>query len=138
MPSECNCLASCLILITAVGIVYYHHLNSESKRKLQSLQNSCLRFSFDIIYRNHITSHYRRLILLKLEAKYTLNCAVLIYKVIKWKESEYLYNLLCFRSDCPIPYLPHLSIPKHIIEKIPAAKIYNTSIVQPSFLFKKD
>lgn len=57
-------------------------INSETKRKFQSLQNSCLRLSFDINYRVHITPYSRRLNLLKLQEKYTLNFADQSYKVI--------------------------------------------------------
>lgn len=79
--------------------VYYHFLSNEVKNKLQILQNSCLRFSFSIARREHITPYYNRFSILKLELRFLFLYSTLLYKIIHSRQPSYLYSLLVKRCD---------------------------------------
>ena len=92
-------LMSSLILshIDYCNCVYFSHLTQGSKRKLQILQNNCMRFSFDIRRREHITPYYNRLSILRLEGRSTLLLGCLLFNVLRLGLPRYLYVLLVRR-----------------------------------------
>lgn len=80
--------------------VYYNFLSNEFKNKIQKLQNSCLRYSFTNINRTeHITPHYNKQNLLKIESKFLFMYASLLYNIVKNSLPEYLVDLLTSRTD---------------------------------------
>ena len=110
-------LMSSLILshIDYCNCVYFSHLTQCSKRKLQILQNNCMRFSFDIPRREHITPYYNRLRILRLEGRFTLLLGCLLFNILRSGLPCYLYVLLVRRhfqmSRC-LRTIDSFSVPK--------------------------
>lgn len=79
--------------------VYFSFLNAHFKHKLQMLQNSCLRFSFNVNYSDHVTPFYINLSILKLNEAFCCQFIMTVYNVLKSGKPLYLFNLLQQRSD---------------------------------------
>lgn len=79
--------------------VYYFFLTGSLAHKVQKMQNVCLRFSFNIAYRDHLTVHYDRLSILKTGQLFTLQYLQLIFNVVKNSTPKYLEQLLTKRCD---------------------------------------
>lgn len=79
--------------------VYYSFLSNRMKHRLQVLQNCCLRYSFLLPYTDHVTPHYNRLSILKLEHRFAVLYGTLLYNVIHTGQPVYLYNFLVKRSE---------------------------------------
>lgn len=79
--------------------VYFSYLTETFKNKIQILQNCCLRFSYIYINkREHITQHYNNMNILKINNRFKLSYATLLYKVITFKVPSYLFQLLVRKS----------------------------------------
>ena len=120
----CNSLV--LSIMDYGDVVYGSSLTAEVSRSVQKLQNACLRFSYNITYREHITPHLNRLAILTMSnrRKYHLSC--FIHKILKTGQPTYLRSL--FYHNQHIHNTRHLnkfSIPQH-----------NSSKFQKSFSFK--
>ena len=63
----------------------------EQKIKLQWLQNSCARYIYGIKRRDHVTPYRRRLGWLRTNTRRQYTTAVLLYKIINFRASSYLY-----------------------------------------------
>lgn len=100
--------------------VYYWHLTKSFQNKIQVLQNSCLRYSYNIDKRHHITPHYNSHDLLKIDYRFTLLFSCLLFNIVNQHSPVYLYNLLERRSqahDVNIRTSDSYSIPKHQTKK---------------------
>jgi hypothetical protein len=79
--------------------VIYSDMNKELSTKLQRLQNSCLRYIFNIRYDEHVTPYYKNLNWLKLEQRRTVQKVVQLYKIINTKTPSYLYIHFTFNAQ---------------------------------------
>lgn len=86
----CNTLI--LSLFDYVDVVYGDCLSWMSKKTIQKLQNSCMRFAFNIPYRNHITPHLNRHKILNMNNRRNLHMYRFVYKIIKSGRPAYLVN----------------------------------------------
>lgn len=111
-----------------------HFSFSELKYRLQVLQNSGLRFGYNIERGEHVTPRYNSLQILKLDGRFTLYLTAFLFKTLKTKKPEYLYSILKFRHDChllKLRYVNTLTIYDHKLEKYKccfehnAVKLYN-------------
>ena len=107
--------------------VYYQHLTKEFKYKLQLMQNTCLRFSYLLPFREHITPNYFKLAILKIEERFNLIYIRAVYSIIKKGEPVYLIKCLRRREDIHQRNLRNkepYDIPKHATEKFKASFSY--------------
>lgn len=99
-----NCLPSktkyflCDTLILSLfdygDVVYSDSITSLYKRKIQKLQNTCMRFSFNIPYRHHITPYLNDNKILTMENRRECHMLCFIFKIIKTGKPEYLHICL--------------------------------------------
>lgn len=114
------CCALILSLFTYCSSVYFPFSTQSSKYKLQKVQNCCLRYSFNIAYREHITPHYLRLNIFKVHQLLHCQYASLIFNVLKYQEPEYLFKMLQRRSEVHSVDVRNrnlFSVPHHSSEK---------------------
>lgn len=100
--------------------VYYWHLTKSFQNKIQVLQNSCLRYSYNIEKRQHITPHFNRHGLLKIDYRFTMLFSCLLFNIVNQHTPEYLYNLLECRfqaHEVNIRTSNTYSVPKHRTKK---------------------
>lgn len=96
--------------------VYYWFLTNHFQRKIQLIQNACLRFSYDICRRLHITPYFNDLNILKMESRFILLYIMLIFKIIESLAPSYLFNSLIYRTNIHALDLRNsnqLMIPQH-------------------------
>ena len=101
LPSDTKWrLVNSLVLSTLdyCSPVYYSHLTLQLLRRLQLLQNCCLRYSYCIPRRDHVTPHYNLLHILKLEYRFCLLYEGLIFSIVKTGLPTYLYVILTKRD----------------------------------------
>ena len=59
---------------------------------IQKIQNSCMRFSFNIPFRSHITPYLNNNKILNMEGKRKCHMFTFIYKIVKYQKPAYLHN----------------------------------------------
>lgn len=116
-------------------IVYGPCLDVTSSKKLQTLQNSCVRFIWGLNRRDHCSEYINQMEWLRMANRRDLHLACMIHKVVSNQTPVYLFEKLRFR------YMDHnrntrnnylLSIPQHrsgIFERsfsYISAKLYNS------------
>lgn len=67
-------------------------LNITLTSKLQKAQNSCIRYIFNLNYDEHVTPFYRQLGWLKIRERIDYSVLSSMYKVLKNKKPDYLYE----------------------------------------------
>lgn len=87
----CNSLI--LSLFDYGDIVYGESLTGEVAHTIQKIQNACIRFSFSIPFRNHITPHLKELSILNMENRRKAHTFTLIHKILKTAQPPYLKQL---------------------------------------------
>ena len=124
----CNTLV--LSHIHYCRVVYFNFLTGELRNRIQVLQNCCFRYSYSISRFEHITPHYVKKNVLKLEFRYTLLFAAFVYNIVKSRLPGYLSDLLVLRSDIHDVNLrncTHLTIPKYDLTKDEGCFAYNVA-----------
>jgi hypothetical protein len=85
--------------------------------RLQRAQNACVRFISNVNRYQHITPFYCELDMLKLKERMKLKVALIIWKVMKFKEPAYLYSQFQFVSEvntrCTRLHELSLRVPPH-------------------------
>lgn len=121
--------------------LYNSCIDSITSKRIQKVQNSCLRFIYGIPRRYHISDKLRDTNWLNMYHRRLLHTACLVYRVISEKTPPYLYQKIRFRTDIHNVNLRNrgnVTIPKHRTElfkrsfSYQAPKIYNG--LQPAFL----
>lgn len=86
--------------IDYASCLYYTHLMYKNLMyRLQVLYSSCLRFSYNFNWRENATSHFNLFKNFKLQEQYTPYLSTLLYKILKNKESSYLYEMFKLKAD---------------------------------------
>lgn len=108
-------------------MVYYFFLTGYNREKLQKLQNACLRFACNIHYRDHVTPHYNKLGLLKIDYRVTYLFLSFLYKLLLSKIPSYLHDVLIRRSAVHNVNIrrDHFTIPQHSTGKFEGSFSYN-------------
>ncbi|KAJ8928235.1 hypothetical protein NQ314_019185 [Rhamnusium bicolor] len=91
-------------------------LNAVDKRRLQVIQNCCVKFAWKVPVREHITSYFKELKMLRLDERRFLHYSCLIKKIIDTQNPSYLYNKIEFRRNAHSRVIPNsndISIPRH-------------------------
>lgn len=110
------CDSLILSLFNFCDNVYASCLDSMDIRRIQKVQNSCLRFIFGIRRRNRISHKLIDLGWLNMYNRRVLHTSCFVYKVIKNKCPPYLLQKLTFRTDVHslnIRRKTILTIPRH-------------------------
>lgn len=96
--------------------VYGPCVDTNDARRVQVVQNSCLRLIYGIRRRKRISHKLKCIPWLNMEKRRYLHSACLFHKIIKLKSPPYLYNKIKFRTDIHninIRRKDELSVPVH-------------------------
>lgn len=108
---------SLILPILEYGLCVMTDISKENMSLLQKAQNSAVRFIFKARRDLHITPYYIKLGWLKMADRQTLFIANLTWKVIKFKNPSYLYEMFTFNTDedirCTSRSNKYLRIPNH-------------------------
>ncbi|KAJ8943443.1 hypothetical protein NQ314_009724, partial [Rhamnusium bicolor] len=91
-------------------------LNAVDKMRLQVIQNCCVRFACKVPVREHITSYFKELKMLRLDERRFLHYSCLIKKIIDTQNPSYLYNKIEFRRNAHSRVIRNsndIRIPRH-------------------------
>ena len=80
-------------------VVYWPALLSKDKVRLQRLQNSCLRYSYNLRKYDHISDKLTDSKWLNLDERFRVHMACFVFKVETMKTPKYLYDKLIKISD---------------------------------------
>lgn len=80
-------------------VVYGPCIDSVSTRRIQKVQNSCLRFIFGIRRRQRISHKLKEVGWLDMYNRRNMHSACFFYKVVKYKTPPYLYQRIVYRTD---------------------------------------
>lgn len=107
--------------------VYYPLLTDKLKKRLQKIQNMCLRYSYNINRREHITPHIRDLKILNIENRYVLQFSCLLYNIVNNGIPRYLTEKIVLRSELHERNLrnPTYNLPVHRTTKFEGSFTYN-------------
>jgi exonuclease III len=79
--------------------VYFPCIDSDTSRRIQRVQNSCIRFICGIRKFQHISHKFSELGWLNMTNRFKLRAACLFHKIIQTKTPPYLLNKIKFRTD---------------------------------------
>lgn len=121
-------------------VLYGSFLSYRNVKRIQMVQNSCLRFICGIRRRERISHRIKEIGWLDMDARRKLHCACMFHKVVLNKTPAYLYNKITFRTDVHNLNLRHrgvVMIPSHRTQffkkgfSYKISKVYNNL---PNFL----
>lgn len=97
--------------------VYGPCLSVLDKLDIQRIQNYCVRFITHVPHYHHITPYIRELSWLKMNERRLIHYCCFIFKIIKWRRPEYLFELIEKRNTVDIGGIRNIeyvvNIPKH-------------------------
>lgn len=93
------CESLVLAQLNYCDVVYGSCLNSIDKKRIQKLQNSCLRLIFGIRKYEHISHTFKTIKWLNMQNRRYLHSACLYFTVINYKCPTYLYRKISYRCD---------------------------------------
>lgn len=88
-----------LSIFNYCDVVYGPRLLEKTSRAIQRVQNACARFCFTIPKRSHITPYLNNKKIIKMQGRRELHLAGLVYKVVRNKKPEYLYNKIEWQGE---------------------------------------
>lgn len=97
LPQEVKyylCETLILSLFDYGDVVYADAILSQYKKKIQKVQNACMRFSFGIPYRDHITPYLSANKILNMENRRRFHMYLFIYRLIHSRKPDYLISPL--------------------------------------------
>lgn len=109
-------------------VVYDACLDSFDKKRIQKVQNSCMRLIFGIRRRAHISHKLKELNWLNMQSRRTLHQRCFFYKIINNRTPPYLHRKLSFRTDVHnvnVRRKDLLTVPKHSKELFKRSFSYN-------------
>jgi exonuclease III len=110
------------------SLIFGPSITQDAAKKVQRVQNSCLRLIFGIRKYDHVSHKLSALNWLNMHYRRQLAIATFYYKVISEKQPSYLYELIPFRTDVHHLNLRnkgHLVPPRH-----------HTALFQKSFQYQ--
>lgn len=108
--------------------VYGPCIDSTEARRIQKVQNSCLRLIFGIKRRQRISYKLKTVGWLNMYNRRRLHLACFFHKILKYKSPPYLLNKLTFRNDVHninIRRKDILTVPQHRKEIFKRSFSYN-------------
>ena len=103
-----------LSLMDYGDIVYSDSLSTRLSGKIQKLQNSCMRFSYKIPFRNHITPYLNTSNILNMKHRRKYHMFVFVYKILNSGRPPYLKELFNrFLHPHNTRYVNNYRVPQH-------------------------
>lgn len=112
-------------------VVYGPYLDQVDFRRIQKVQNSCLRLIFGIRRRNRISHKLKDIGWLNMFNRRKMHTISMSYKIIKYKTPKYVYDKVNFRSNIHhrnLRNMHRITIPKHRKELFKRSFTYNLSL----------
>lgn len=109
-------------------VVYDTCLDSFDKKRIQKVQNSCMRLIFGIRRRAHISHKLKELNWLNMQSRRTLHQRCFFFKIINSRTPPYLHRKISFRTDVHnvnVRRKDLLTVPKHSKELFKRSFSYN-------------
>lgn len=97
IPQKCKqifCNSLILSLLDYGDVVYGNTLSFLMKHAIQKVQNSCMRYIYNIPFRNHISPYLNEHKILNMENRRLYHMYCLIWKIVKTNEPNYLRSKL--------------------------------------------
>lgn len=88
------CDSLILSYLAYCDVLYWPALLRKDKVRLQRLQNSCVRFSYNLRKYDHISGRFSDSKWLNLDERFRFHMACLVYKIDMFKTPRYLYDKL--------------------------------------------
>lgn len=126
------CEALVLSHLNYVDVVYGPCLRKTDARRLQLIQNSCVRLICGLRKRDHVSSRLNEIGWLNVEKRRVLHCGKFYHKIITTKTPQYLLNKLRFRTDIHninIRFKNILTPPQHSTTLYQSSFTYNAAKV---------
>ena len=101
LPSSIKSLLVQSLVLTQIDYcngVYVNICNNEV-RKLQRVENACVRFIFNLKRYDHVSPYFQDLGWLDFSNRRTYHALVILFKVMLSKSPEYLLNRFCYVRD---------------------------------------
>lgn len=132
--SLCDTLV--LSIFNHCDVIYGPCLDSCCIRRIQTLQNSCLRMVYGVRKRDHISNRLEQAGWLNMYNRRTLHMLSFFYKIVKSKTPPYLHDRLTYRTDVHslnIRRKTLLTVPQHRRQIFRRSFSYNAASVLGSF-----
>lgn len=107
--------------------MYYPCLDQECRRRIQVVQNSCIRYIFGIRRSDHVSHKLGELNWLSMENKLKLRTLCQYHQILSTKTPPYLYDKIRFRTD-----VHNINIRKKTLITPP---LHKTAMYERSFSF---
>nr|CAI5856335.1 unnamed protein product [Callosobruchus analis] len=109
--------------------VYYNYSPQYNKNKLQRIQNACMRFVYNIPYREHISPYLLRKRQLNIEKRVQFLFTMFLYKLLVNRIPSYLLKFILRRSDYHDVNIRtnSFTIPKHNTDRFKGSFSYLAS-----------
>lgn len=132
-PNTKKMLCDSLVLshFNYCDIVYGPSLDATDIKRIQKVQNSCVRLIFGIRKRNRVSHKFKDLAWLNMHNRRQLHLACFYQRLCKDKTPEYLYRKLTFRTDVHnlnIRRKTIVTVPHHRKEIFKRCFSYNAAI----------
>lgn len=105
-------------------------LLKKDQQSLQKIQNSCLRFCYNLRKFDHISENFQQSKWLTLNERYKLHMACLIHKINENRCPTYLFHKLIRGADihnCPTRFRNLYNVPKHHTVQFQKSFTYNAT-----------
>ena len=79
--------------------LYHSAIDSVDIKRIQRVQNSCLRFIYGIRKYDRVSYKLKEIGWLSMVNRRRLQCAIFYHKIVVTRKPPYLYNKITFRSD---------------------------------------
>lgn len=126
------CDALVLSHLNFCDVVYGPCLDADDTKRVQKIQNACLRFIFGIRRRERISHKLKDINWLNMENRRELHSVVFFYKILKNETPSYLLNKIRYRTDVHNINIRHrhlINIPQHHKEIFKRSFSYNASFI---------
>lgn len=121
------CEALILSHLNYADVIYGPCLTTLDNQRLQRIQNSCIRFIFNLRKYDHISHKLKEIGWLDIQKRRILHSCVLFNKILILKTPPYLFEKISYRTD-----IHNINIRRRSLLTIP---LHSTSVFQKSFSY---
>jgi len=100
-------------------VLYNSCLDQQDCKRIQMVQNACLRFIYGLRKHDHVSQYLERAGWMCMADRRTCHCCVFYHKILIFKSPPYLYHKIKFRTDIHninVRRKDFISIPKYRLE----------------------
>lgn len=119
------CDSLILSLFNYGDVVYGNSLTSQISYQIQKVQNCCMRFSYNIPFRNHISPYLTNNNILNMSYRRKYHLYNFVYRIIKSREPSYLYSqFFVYPHGHNTRHVNYYRIPQHRSSNFQKSFIY--------------